>query len=103
MSLNKSRKHRYQISLSPAAAQAGKRLAKQERRNFSNLLEVLIDRATGRLGKTPEAAARKLVILAAVFLLLNFYQFAVNVFALRNLHAQGHELDRMHTTKLAGK
>jgi len=43
-------KKRYQITLSPQAARMGRALARRERRNFSNLLEVLIDRAAAGNG-----------------------------------------------------
>jgi hypothetical protein len=41
----RTNKRRFQISLSPKIAKAGKRLAREEGRSFSNLLENLIVRA----------------------------------------------------------
>lgn len=42
----KASKKRFQITLSGPVAKAGRELARRERRSFSNVLEVLIDRAT---------------------------------------------------------
>ena len=52
----KANKIRLNLSLSPAAVEAGKRLAQAENRSFSNTLEVLIERAS-KATKLPEAPA----------------------------------------------
>jgi len=49
-------KLRFQISISPAVARLWSQLAKAERRNRSNTLEVLIEREAIRANKTKAAA-----------------------------------------------
>ena len=47
---------RFQISISTGAARAWKGLAKTERRNRSNMLEVLIEREAARLATMEDKA-----------------------------------------------
>lgn len=49
-------KIRFNLTLSKAAVDAGKKLAQMENRSFSNTLEVLIERASKDLNKEPLAA-----------------------------------------------
>jgi hypothetical protein len=50
-----SSKHRLNLTMSKGAVRKGKRLARLERRSFSNMLEVLIERA-GQATNLPPAA-----------------------------------------------